>query len=108
MQYTVPEDTFELLAELNPLANFNAKWYNYQLELEIPHFSRITDDTSEAFIAPMCELVNKYADVFTKPGKPVSGDIKHKIRLLDPAKPISCYGLQRISERELQKMQKYL
>ena len=35
----------------------------------------------------MRELVNKYADTYTKLGKPVAGDIKHKIELLEPAKP---------------------
>ena len=56
----------------------------------------------------MCELVNKYADVFTKPGKPIAQDIKHKIELLDPAKPIPYHRLQRISEREFQDVQKHL
>ena len=36
----------------------------------------------------MSELVNKYADVFTKPGKPFAWDIMYKIDFLDPAKPI--------------------
>ena len=43
-----------------------------QLCMEIPQLSKISDDTGEAFTAPMRELVNKYADVFTKPGKPVA------------------------------------
>ena len=56
----------------------------------------------------MRELVNKYADVFTKPGKPVAWDIKHKTELLDPAKHIPHYRLKRINEMKLQEMQKYL
>ena len=56
----------------------------------------------------MHELVNKYADVFTKPGKPVAQDIKHKIELLDPEKPIPHHRLQRISERKFQEVQKHL
>ena len=31
----------------------------------------LTDDSSEAFITPMHKLVNKYAGIFTKPGKPI-------------------------------------
>ena len=53
--------------------------------LQLP---KISNDTGEAFTAPMRELVNKYADVFTKPRKPVARDIKHKIELLNPANPI--------------------
>ena len=45
----------------------------------------------------MHELLNKYADVFTKPGKPVAREIKHKIELLDPAKPIPHHRLQIMS-----------
>ena len=46
----------------------------------------------------MHELLNKYADIFTKPGKPVAQDIKHKIELLDPAKPIPHHRMQIMSE----------
>ena len=42
----------------------------------------------------MHELVNKYANVFTKPDKPVARDIKHKIMLLDPEKSIPHHSLQ--------------
>ena len=68
----------------------------------------IFDDIGEAFTVPMSELVNKYADVFTKLGKSVAQEIKHKIDLLDPAKPIPHHRLQIMSEREFQEMQKYL
>ena len=95
MQCTATEDSSELLAELNPLAYFNVKWHNNQLDLEIPQLPKIADDTSEAFKAPMHELVNNYANVFTKPSKPVAQDIKHKIELLDPAKSIPHYKLQK-------------
>ena len=108
MQCTATEDTSELLAEVNPLAYFNATWYNNQLEMEIPQLSKIYDDAGEAFTAPLSELLNKYADVFTKPGKPVARDIKHKIELLDPAKPIPYHRLQRMSEIELKEVQKHL
>ena len=33
-----------LLAKVNPLAHFNAKWQKNQLELEIPQLSKISDD----------------------------------------------------------------
>ena len=56
----------------------------------------------------MHDLVKKYADVLAKPGKPVEWDIKHKIKLLDPAKPIAHHRLQRMSEREFQKVQEHL
>ena len=45
---------------------------NNQLELEIPQLPKISDDVGAAFTAPMHELVNKYADVITKLGKPVA------------------------------------
>ena len=51
----------------------------------------------------MCELVNKFADILTKWGKPVARDIKHKIKLLDPEKPIS-HRLQGMTEIELNEM----
>ena len=108
LQYTVTEDTSELLAEVNPLAHFNAKWYTNQLKQEIPQLSKIHDDASEAFIASMHELVNKYADVFTKPGKPVIQDIKHKTKLLDPANPIFLHRLQKMNKIEFKKVRKHL
>ena len=98
---TATEETSELQAELNPLAHFNAKWYNNQLELDIPQLCKISDDSIEDFMAPMLELVSKYADIFIKPGKSVARNIKHKIELLGPAKPIPHYRLKRASEREL-------
>ena len=39
----------------------------------------------------MHNLVNTFADVLTKPGKPVSWDIMYKIDLLDTAKLIPHY-----------------
>ena len=36
----------------------------------------------------MHKLVNKYADIFTKPVKSFAQDIKYKIELLDPVKPL--------------------
>ena len=56
---------------------------------------------------PCMTLVNMYADVFTKPGKPIAQDIKHKIELLDPAKPIPHHILQKITEKKFQEVQKY-
>ena len=70
--------------------------------------SKIYDGAGEAFTAPMHDLVNKYADVFTKPGRPVAREIKQKNELLDPAKPIPHHRLQIISERELKQVQKHL
>ena len=52
-QHTATEDTSKLLAEANPLADFNAKWHNNQLETEISHFSKLFDNSGEAFTAPM-------------------------------------------------------
>ena len=40
--------------------------------MEILQFPKIADDSGEVFTAPMCEWLNKYADVFTKPHKPVT------------------------------------
>ena len=65
--------------------------------MEITKLPKISDDAGEAFTAPMPKLVNKYANVLTKPGKPVALDIKHKIKSLDPEKPIPHYRLQRMS-----------
>ena len=67
MQCTVKEDTSILLAEVNPLAHFNAKWHNSQLNLELPQLPKITEDIGEALAAPMYQLVKTYADVITKP-----------------------------------------
>ena len=61
----------------------------------------MTDDNSgEAFTAPMSESVNKYADIFTKPGKLVARDIQDKTELVDPEKPILYNKLQRMIERQ--------
>ena len=81
MQCTTTENTCELQAELNTLGYFNAKWHNKQLDMEITQLLRIYDNDGKAFTAPMCELFNRYAGVFTKPGKPALQDIKHKIEL---------------------------
>ena len=56
----------------------------------------------------MHELINKYADAFTKPSKPIVQDIKHKIELLDPEKPIPHHRLKIMIEIKMQKVQKYL
>ena len=56
--------------------------------MEIPQLPKIIYYASEAFIAHMHEFLDKYADVFTKPGKPVARDIKHKIDFLEPEEPI--------------------
>ena len=98
---TATKDTFELWAEVITLAHFNGRWQNNQLGLDITQISIISDNTGKAFTAPMRELVNKYADVFTKPGKPIARDIKHKIELLYPEKPIAHYKLQIISETDI-------
>ena len=71
------------------------------LELEIPQLPKISDDAGKAFTTPMHEFLNKYADVITKPGKPVARDIKHKVELLDSVKPIYHQNIQRISEIKL-------
>ena len=101
LQCTATEDTSELQAEINPLAHFNAQWYNDQLELQLPQLPRIADNADKAIFAPMHELNNKYTDVLAKPSKPVARDIKHQIKFLDPAKPITLHKQQRISERKL-------
>ena len=76
--------------------------------MEISQLSKITDDASEAFTAPMCELVNKYADVFMKLGKPVAQDIKQKNELLASEKPIPHHRLQSMSEREFKEVRNHL
>ena len=58
-------------AEVDPLAHFNANWRNNQLDMALNQPSKIFDDGGKAFTDPMCELTNKYADVFTKPCKTV-------------------------------------
>ena len=40
--------------------------------------SLIGDNAAEASITPICELVNKYFDVFTRPIKLVAQNIKPK------------------------------
>ena len=65
--------------------------------------SKLTSST-----ASMCELIKKYADVFTKPGKPVGQNIKRKIKLLGLAKTPPYPRKQNISERELKEIQKCL
>ena len=56
----------------------------------------------------MGELVNTFADVFAKPGKPVAQYIKYRIELLDPKKPLLHHKLQKVSEREFKKVLKHL
>ena len=65
------EDTSKL-AEVNPLAYFNAKWHKNQIELDISRHNNISDDAGEALPAPTHELLNKYANALTKTGKPVA------------------------------------
>ena len=65
------EDTSELLVEISRLVHFNAAWHNSQLELQIFQLAKIANDSGEAFTGPMRELLNKYADVLTKPGKSI-------------------------------------
>ena len=108
LQYIVTEETSELVTKVISLAHFKAKWYKNQLDLEITQLSKIFDNAGEAFADPMHELVNKYADASTKPGKPIARDIKHKIELLDPSKPMTRHRLQRMSEKKVQKMQNHL
>ena len=98
MQCAATEDTCELQAYVVPLTHFKEKWHNNQLDLAIYQFTKTTDDAGEVCKAPMRELFNKYAYVFTKPGKPVARGIKHKTELLNPAKPIPNHRMQRISE----------
>ena len=71
LQCIVTAETSELLAEVNPLAYFNEKRHYNQLYL-FSQLPQISNDAGEAFTAPMCELVNKYTGVFTKPGKPAA------------------------------------
>ena len=56
----------------------------------------------------MHELVNKYADIFVRPGKSVKQNVRTKIELLDPAKYIPHHKLQRMSEGVLREVQKDL
>ena len=95
MHCIITEDTSELLARVNPLVHFNAEWHKNQLVLGIYQLPKIVYNAGKAFTSPMHELINKYDDVFTKPEKPVAGDIKYKIELLDPAKPITHHKLQK-------------
>ena len=106
MQCTVTDDTFELPAEVYPLAHFNAKWHKNQLKIKLSQLKKISDNYGETFITTIRELVYKYADVYTKPGKPVVYDIKHKIELLGPAKPVCYHRLQRMSEKKITRSEK--
>ena len=101
MQCTAIEDTYELQAKANFLAHFNIKWHNNQPDLETSELSKISANSGEAFTAPMRQLVIKYAAVFTKPGKPVAWDIKHKIELLEPTKPKPHRRLLRMSGNKI-------
>ena len=40
--------------------------------MSVPQLFKIYYDAGEASTAPMHELLNKYADIFRKPGKPVA------------------------------------
>ena len=72
LQCTAIYDTSELQGKVNPQAYINSKYHNNQLELDIPQLPKTADDAGKAFIAPMCELVNKYKDVLTMPGNLVA------------------------------------
>ena len=76
LQCIVTEDICAFQAEVNALSHFNAKWYNNQLDMELPRPFKIAHNASKSFTAPICKLVNKYADVFTKPSKYIAYDIK--------------------------------
>ena len=39
--------------------------------MELLQFTKISDDAGEAFIAPIHNLVNKFAKFFMNPAKPV-------------------------------------
>ena len=52
----------------------------------------------------MRKFVIQYTDVLTKANKPVVQDIKEKIKLLDPTKPIPHYKLQIMSERQFKEV----
>ena len=93
LQCTATEDTSELQAEINPLVHFNATWHKNQLDLSLPWDPKIANDVGELFIPSMHKQVNKYADVFTKLGKPVVQNIKHKIELFDAEKPLPNHRL---------------
>ena len=43
-----------------------------QLCMEIPQLYKIANGAGETFRAHIFELLSKYADAFTKPGKPVA------------------------------------
>ena len=69
--------------------------------MEITQLPNISDNAGKAFIAPILELLKKYAFVFTKPCKLVARDIKYKIELLDPEKPIAQLRLQIMYEKRI-------
>ena len=56
----------------------------------------------------MRELVYKYADVYTKPGKPVAYDIKHKIELLGPESLYVTTGCKEWVKKKLQEVKNHL
>ena len=60
------------LAEVNPMAHFNTKWHNNQLELEIPNLPKIYDNSGEVFTTPIYNLISKYDAILTNPGKPIA------------------------------------
>ena len=74
--------------------------YNH-LKLEVLQYLKIPNDAGKAFTVLVHELVNNYAYVIKKLGKPIAQDIEHKIELLEPAKPIPYHIQQTMSEREL-------
>ena len=71
--------------------------------MEFPQLPKISNDSGKAFTAPMCELLKKYADVITKPSKPVALDIKHKTELLDPEKLMHHHRMQIMSKNNFKK-----
>ena len=108
MQCTVTEDTSKLFSEVNPLAYFSTKQYNNQFNLNLPQIHRVSDDSGIALTASIYKLVNNYADVFIKLGKPIARDAKNKIMLFNPAKPLPHNKQQKIIERQLKDTKKHL
>ena len=46
--------------------------------MELSQPLKISNDSGKSLAAPICELVNKYVDIFTKPGKYIVQDIQYK------------------------------
>ena len=98
----------EVCSDFNPLANFGACMHNNELTVTMPTQPAISEDAGEVFSVAMQNLIAKYKEVFSKPGKPMARDIKHRIELLDPAQKIPYHRQQRMSQLELQEVKKHL